>query len=107
MSLDSKNMIRVIGEELDCKFDDVHSDKEEFLEAITARVNELLASDPGLLFSYLYRLDVLEYKVKNVMNNPGIDNPAESLAKLILERQLQRLITKRNIKQKPIDGWEW
>lgn len=107
MSLDITQIRDEIERELECQFDQNQEDKVELLDAITFRVNELLESDPGLLFSYLYRLDVLEYKVKYVMNNSRDNNPAQSLAKLILERQMQRLKTKKALKQKPIEGWEW
>jgi len=79
----------------------------ELVEIITARVNDLLNSDPGLLFSYLYRLDVSEQRVKQVVHHSNDDNAPRALAELILHRQIQRVKTKKTIKQKPIDGWEW
>lgn len=107
MSLEITHLKSEIERELDVEFEQGQENRKELLEAITIRVNELLKSDPGLLFSYLYRLDVLEHKVRQVMSPDNNKNPAESLAFLILERQLQRLKTKVTFKQKPIDGWEW
>jgi hypothetical protein len=78
----------------------------ELLEAISIRVQELFDQDPGLLFSYLYRLDVSELKVRAIMNNETA-HKVKSIAKLIYDRQLQRYHTKKTIIQKPIKGFEW
>jgi len=79
--------------------------KEEMLRFIEARVIELLYKDPKLLFSYLYRLDISEAKVNTIMRRAE-SNAAHGLAQLILERQLERIKTKKNMPQLPIDGWQ-
>jgi len=86
-----------------------HSEAE-LLEIMAARVAEMLETQPEYLMSLLYRLDVLESKILPVMH-PGAPEPVNyGLARLILERQLQRLKTKQTIKTEPLeglDGWEW
>lgn len=73
--------------------DDEHATEADMLENIRQRVAELLDKNPELLFSYLYRLDVLEYKIKAAMKS-GL--PAdEALAELIWSRQKQRLATRK------------
>ena len=82
-------------------------DKElVLLDIIKNRVVELLDQHPELLFSYLYRLDIAEIDISKIINNKNCDTRLE-LAKLILERQKMRMITKKNIQQRPIEGWEW
>jgi hypothetical protein len=84
--------------------------EDQLLAAIAARVAELLETQPEYLMSLLYRLDVLESKIRPVML-PGAPEPVNvGLARLILERQKQRLFTKQNVKTKPLenmDDWEW
>lgn len=82
------------------------SDYQNLLEMIEKRVEELLEKDSGLLFSYIYRLDVSEQLVRQVMSDDNLDS-VKSLSKLIMDRQMQRLHTKKTIVQKPIRGWEW
>lgn len=84
--------------------------EEELLAILADRIADLLERQPEYLMSLLYRLDVLEKKIHPVML-PGAPEPANwGLARLVLERQKQRLETKRSIKPKPLEGmegWEW
>jgi hypothetical protein len=81
--------------------------EEALIEAIESRVNELLEKDPGLLFSYLYRLDVSETKVAAALKGLLDTSPVQAIARLIYDRQMVRVKTKLDYKQDPIDGWEW
>jgi hypothetical protein len=78
-------------------------------EWIAERVADLLDRDPELLFSYLYRLDVPESSVDQVIRTGG-EEVAYQLAELILRRQEQRQQTKKNVVvPKDIDtmGLDW
>lgn len=81
--------------------------EEAFLKAIEIRVASMLESDPELLMSYLYRLDILEDKIKAVLSTESVMAPIEGISRLILERQKERLLSKQKYNQEPIDGWEW
>lgn len=82
--------------------------EKDLLEGIKMRVEELMNEDPRLLFSYMYRLDILEWKIKAALNQSS-DPASLAFAKLILERQKERHATKLKYKQpKSIEGWdEW
>ncbi len=80
---------------------------EQMIHLITKRVNYLLEHDKDLLMSYLYRLDISMKKISNVLRVKNIIPPSESLAMLIYQRQLERVMTKRKIKVDPIEGWEY
>jgi len=76
------------------------------LDMLADRIDQMLATQPEYLMSMLYRMDVLEHKINRVMH-PAAPEPAPmGLARLVLERQLQRVETKRNIKTAPLDDWE-
>ena len=76
-------------------FTDIDSrDEADILEEIRLRVNEMLDANPELLFSYLYRLDVLEHKIKAALKDSSVPTD-EALAMLIWQRQKQRLETRK------------
>ncbi len=82
--------------------------ESDLYKAIRDRVAYLLEKKPELLMSYLYRLDVLEVKINAVLSPIAIVPPIEGLARLILERQKERIATKQKYKSDPpIPGWEF
>lgn len=87
------------------RLEEVNSD--ELLQAIKNRVEYLLELQPELLFSYLYRLDVDEYKVRFIIEGPQVSDKVEALSQLIFDRQMKRYKTKLELPQKPIQGWQW
>ena len=80
----------------------------EILAILVDRVKSLLTEDKDLLMSFLYRLDISQRKILNVLRVTNIIPPEQSLAALILERQKERVATKLKYKQPPpIEGWEF
>ena len=82
--------------------------ESDLYKAIRERVEYLLENNPELLMSYLYRLDVLEVKINAVLSPNAVVAPIDGLARLILERQKERIATKQKYKSDPpIPGWEF
>lgn len=83
--------------------------ESELLEQIQYRVEQLLLEDSGLLFSYLYRMDVEEEKLQEIIQNNSPDGLPLALAKEILDRQVKRAQNKKNTPVKPISesGWDY
>lgn len=82
--------------------------ESDLYQAIRERVEFLLEKNPELLMSYLYRLDILEVKIKAVLSPNSVVPPIEGLAHLILDRQKQRMESKKKYKAgPPIPGWEF
>ncbi|MFN0036418.1 MAG: hypothetical protein ACKVUS_15235 [Saprospiraceae bacterium] len=82
----------------------------ELLTLLAESIEDMLQHRPEYLMSLLYRLDVLEEKIRPVMHPAAPDPVHIGLARLVLERQQQRAETKLNIKPKPLEGlegWEW
>ncbi|MFT2011140.1 hypothetical protein ACMA1I_20895 [Pontibacter sp. 13R65] len=59
-----------------------------------AAVNHLLRHNFSQLLQILYRIDVDEQKVKQVMTCPSTDEVADSMAHLIIKRELQKVQTR-------------
>lgn len=71
------------------------STEDEFLKLLTRVIQHLLDNDFERLLNGLYRIDVDENKVKMAM---ATDNVAENIARLIIERELQKVETRRRYK---------
>lgn len=71
-------------------------DEETLHRALTDRIAEMLQYESELLFSTLYRLDVYEFKIKQVLSgNTGEEIPG-GLARLVIERQKEKMKTRAN-----------
>lgn len=80
-------------------------DEPAVLELFTKRVEELIASDLDLLLSSLYRLDVEEYKIQRALRSTTVP-PAQGIAQLIIDRQKERLRTKKQYASGKFKDWE-
>lgn len=73
-------------------------DEEALTEILAERIAEMLDNEADLLFSTLYRLDVSEQKITGVLRS-RMEEPARGLARLVLERQKEKLKTRRKYDQ--------
>lgn len=74
---------------------------EDVINMLAGRIAQMLDKEPELLFSTLYRLDVLEHKINTVLHSSS-EAPAHGLARLIVERQLEKIKTRGQWHK----GWE-
>ncbi|HNE27763.1 MAG TPA: hypothetical protein PKL15_03810 [Saprospiraceae bacterium] len=82
----------------------------ELLAILTERIADMLERQPDYLMSLLYRLDVLEEKIRPVLRPDAVEPAPLGLARLVLERQKQRVLTKLTIKPDALEGmddWRW
>jgi hypothetical protein len=101
----NKEISQTISHDLDINIPSELSD-EEMIDIISVRVEQLLKADPDLLMSYMYRLDVLEKKIKAALQ-VSLEPVHLTFARLIWERQKERMQTKKKYKQDPIEGWDF
>ncbi len=81
--------------------------EEQLLEVLSEQVAWMIEHRLEYLMSLMYRLDVDERKVDRALS-PLAEEPAHfALAKLILERQKQRVFTKQHYKPPSLDDWVW
>lgn len=80
---------------------------EPELEAVLAQhVNQLIQHDFNLLVSILYRIDVSEQKLKQILkDNPDAD-AGLVIARLMIERQKQKIRAREDFKTKAEDTEE-
>lgn len=68
-------------------------------EFLVKRINELMSRDYERFLNSLYRIDVSESKVQNILHSKDKTTVTEKLADLIIERQMLRLKTQFLYKQ--------
>ena len=61
-------------------------------------VEDLMAKDFNQLINVLYRIDVPEEKLKEALAITN-DNPASIISKMIIERELQKVATRKKYSQ--------
>ncbi|MCB0664404.1 MAG: hypothetical protein KDC80_01215 [Saprospiraceae bacterium] len=79
--------------------------QDRLLDFMTERIEALMADQFETLMSMMYRLDVSEAKLRNALAPDNPENPARSLARLIIQRQKQRVATRDKYKQNSLDDW--
>ena len=96
----NKEALEITASELDIV---EKKDHAELRKQIVDQINYLIEKDFQRLVSILYRLDVSEEKLREALNlNSGFD-AGEIITTLILERQAQKIESKRSFKAPPAD----
>ena len=69
---------------------------EELKSKLASYLNNLMTTDFNKLVSILYRIDIAQEKaMAELAENTQRETAGETLARLIIERQLQKVITRR------------
>lgn len=77
--------------------------EEELLRLLADRVATILQRGPEPFFQLMYRLDIPEKKLTAILHD---DDAAQKIARLIYERQLQKMKSRREHKSGGNDGDE-
>ena len=72
-------------------------DAEKFL---AEKINALIKDDFNLLIQILYRIDVNETRLKQVLKDNPNEDAGKIIAALLIERQLQKINTREQFKRK-------
>ena len=68
---------------------------EELKQKLSLHINHLINHDFEKLVSLLYRIDVNENKIRQLLKQEEGENAAGLIADLIIERQLQKIESRR------------
>ncbi|HEY8688437.1 MAG TPA: hypothetical protein VIM07_04320 [Chitinophagaceae bacterium] len=89
-----KELIHIINKQIDTNLTENIS-SNELQQKLTIFINDLILNDFQKLISILYKVDVDEKKLKRILKeNIGTD-AAEIIATLVIERELQKIETRR------------
>lgn len=75
----------------------------ELLQKIASSINYLIDNDFSLLISLLYRLDISEKKLKQLLSEPTKTTAGEIIAEMIIKRQLQKVESRKAFKKNTPD----
>ena len=82
---------------------------EEIREQLISLINELINTDFHALVQLLYRIDVDEKKLRQLLKAHADINSASIIADLIISRQLQKIATKKQFSSReendPDESW--
>ncbi|HMO32855.1 MAG TPA: hypothetical protein PKE63_11060 [Lacibacter sp.] len=98
-------LLRNLQESLSLAVPDSVSEAE-LLDVLTHRINHLLVHDFQHLVQLLYRMDVPEQKLKQLLRQHPDTDAARIIATLVVERQQQKLETRKQFRQKNEEGTE-
>lgn len=71
---------------------------------LSAYINEIIDKDFNKLINLLYRIDISEQKLKIALQNEDKTiSSSKTIAKLIIERQLQKLAFRKEFSNKKIE----
>jgi hypothetical protein len=84
---------------------------DQLLEILAERLELLISKDFQQFVYLLYRIDVSEKRVKQLLNEAALlgTDPYKPIASLIVERQLQKIISRASFRQEdlPDDEERW
>lgn len=95
--MNEKDVVQLLNSQLDVAFTETMS-MEEVEEKLRAHIDRLIQHDFQKLLSILYKIDVDENKLKKILIEQPATDAAEVIAKMILERQIQKIITRKQYK---------
>ncbi|MFZ1330362.1 MAG: hypothetical protein WBA96_04575 [Chitinophagaceae bacterium] len=93
----NKDLIPAINQSLEISLPDSIS-SEELREKLIAHINALINQDFEKLVFLLYRIDVNESKMRYLLDQREGENAAGLIADLIIERQLQKIKSRKESK---------
>jgi len=97
----------LIARDFDLDFKEQKFTEEELFNVLADQIAWMVENRIEFLLSLMYRMDVLEKDI-NMALHPANEDPANiALAKLVWDRQKQRIFTKQQYKQEKIDDDEW
>ncbi|MBK7869811.1 MAG: hypothetical protein IPJ74_03535 [Saprospiraceae bacterium] len=105
--LNLQKTVALIAQDFDLEAQEQALTEEALLQLLSDQIAYLIDHKLEFLLSLMYRLDIDENKVNRALS-PFSEEPANvAIAKLVLNRQKQRVFTKEHYKQESLDNWEW
>lgn len=101
-SFDSKTQ-ELITKNFELEVPDEPISDERLFDILADQIAYMIEFRMEYLLSLLYRNDVLEHKINEALSPANEDPPNIALAKLVMERQKQRVATKKAYKVEPIE----
>lgn len=76
-----------------------HPDKVDFINHLALEINSLILHDFPRLVNILYRIDVSESRLKELLSSYIHDDAGYIVAQLIIERQIEKIKSRNETKK--------
>ena len=100
--MNNETLVREINKNMSIALPDEIS-LDELQKRLGVYVNELIQTNFQKLIMLLYRIDVSEQKLKQLLQVQPQENAGDIIAALIIERQLQKIKSRQQFRQQKDD----
>ncbi|WP_052272745.1 hypothetical protein [Flavihumibacter solisilvae] len=100
-----QDLIQILNEQLEIELPEIQ-DFGRLREGLASHINNWIQTDFDKLVQMLYRVDINENKLKFLLREKVSDDAALIIADLVIERQLQKLESRKMFRQPPPDDEE-
>jgi len=69
---------------------------QELQKLLSGYINELIQNNFNRLVFLLYKIDIDEIKLRQILKDSSVKNAGKIIAELIIERQQQKIISRKN-----------
>jgi Asp-tRNA(Asn)/Glu-tRNA(Gln) amidotransferase B subunit len=97
--MENKELVEQINKELAVTLPEKIS-MEELYEKLSIHINNLIQNNFEQLINLLYRIDISESKIRALLQTNPDNNAGNTIAALIIERQLQKIKSREQFRQK-------
>jgi hypothetical protein len=88
----------------------IHQKPDDMERVLAEKINDLIKNNFNHLVYLLYRMDVDESRLKQLLKDNPDEDAGRMIARLVIERQLQKIKTRasfKNNKNDPEDAEKW
>jgi hypothetical protein len=75
---------------------------DELTDLLAERVNDMINGDFSALVQLLYRIDINESRLRLLLQENQASDASQLIARLILERQWQKILTRREFSRRDV-----
>ena len=96
--MENTELIQLVNEEMAIELPEQIS-FNEVREELSKYINDLIINDFQKLVALLYRIDVSEARLKQLLKTENHEDAVKVIADLIIQRQLEKIKTRHQFKQ--------
>ena len=100
--IDNNELVQQVNKELAITLSE-RITLEELYSQLAIHINQLILHNFEQLVSLLYRIDVSEAKIKTFLSRQTSENAGNIIASLIIERQIEKINSRRQARQQHDD----
>ena len=99
MNYSVNNVVAGINHSLEMEWQETIS-MEELKALLAGYIHHLISNNFNKLISILYRIDISEVKLRQLLANDPLEDTGKTIAELIIQRQLEKMRYRENFQSK-------